>query len=122
MKKLWIVILAVLCTNLYAQKKITNPMKMYRFKPVETILNIEDDPLTIDSDKPSFPPLDFVNEVENSEGVKLLKNLKKLKKRKEDLVKRIAIKKKMKVNYLEELMNLKIPKNYLKRILNQQEY
>ena len=51
-------------------------------EPVETILNIEEEPLTIDDEKPSLPPLDFVNEVESSTVLKLLKNLKRLKKRK----------------------------------------
>ena len=59
----------VLCSNLYAQKNNNKPNEdVPVLEPVETILNIEDEPLTIDNDKPSFPPLDFVNEVESSSG------------------------------------------------------
>ena len=67
MKKLWILVLSGLCINLYAQKNNNKPNEDAPvLEPVETILNIEEEPLTIDDEKPSLPPLDFVNEVESS--------------------------------------------------------
>ena len=118
MKKLWIVILAVLCTNLYAQKNNNKPNEdVPVLEPVETILNIEDEPLTIDNDKPSFPPLDFVNEVESSSGPEVIEELEKVKKEKEDLVKRIADKEENEGKLLKRIDELKNSKELLEKNL-----
>ena len=118
MKKLWILVLAGMCINLYAQKNNNKPNEdVPVLEPVETILNVEDEPLTIDTEKPSFPPLDFVNEVESSTGPEVIEELEKVKKEKEDLVKRIADKEENEGKLLKRIDELKNSKELLEKNL-----
>ena len=118
MKKLWIVALAVLCTNLYAQKNNNNPKDEEPDQlPTQTEEPTKEEPSVDDNTKPSFPPLDFVNEVENSEGPEVIEELEKVKKEKEDLVKRIADKEENEGKLLKRIDELKNSKELLEKNL-----
>ena len=61
--------------------------------------------------------LDFVNEVENSSGPEVIEELEKVKKEKEDLVKRIADKEENEGKLLKRIDELKNSKELLEKNL-----
>lgn len=118
MKKLWIVILAVLCTNLYAQKNNNKPKDEEPDQPpTQTEEPTKEEPSVDDNTKPSLPPIDFVDEVENSGGPEVIEELEKVKKEKDDLAKIIVDKEENEGKLLKRIEELRVSKESLEKNL-----